>query len=111
MKKFDQVNPVIGKLAAQVKASKLTEAEINQKLLDNFEADTIQARLDELKYGDDNDDDDHNKKGLGGTPGGTPKRRTPLDNDDDELQRRLDRLRGNIISPQNIPEQNAKIIQ
>ena len=111
MKKFDQVNPVIGKLAAQVKASKLTEAEINQKLLDNFEADTIQARLDKLKYGDDNDDDDHNKKGLGGTPGGTPKRRTPLDNDDDELQRRLDRLRGNIISPQNIPEQNAKIIQ
>ena len=29
MKKFDQVNPVIRKLAAQVKASKLTEKEIN----------------------------------------------------------------------------------
>ena len=41
MKKFDQVNPVIGKLAAQVKASKLTEQEVNQKLLDNFEADQI----------------------------------------------------------------------
>ena len=66
MKKFDQVNPVIGKLTAQVKASKLTEQEINQKLLDNFEADTIQARLDKLKYGSPDDDDDDNKKGLGG---------------------------------------------
>ena len=49
MKKFDQVNPVIEKLTAQVKASKLTEKEINEKLL----------RLDKLKYGDDDDD---NKK-------------------------------------------------
>ena len=67
MKKLDQVNPVIRKLAAQVKASKLTEQELNQKLLDNFEADTLQARLDKLKYGspDDNDDDDDNKKGRG----------------------------------------------
>ena len=36
MKKFDQVNPVIGKLAAQVRASQLTEKELNQKLLDKF---------------------------------------------------------------------------
>ena len=107
MKKFDQVNPVIGKLAAQVKASKLTKQEINQKLLDNFEADTIQARLDELKYGspDDGDDDDDNKNGPRGTPGGTP-----LD-DVDELQKRLDRLHGNDVSPHNTPEQKAKIIQ
>ena len=114
MKKFDQVNPVIGKLAAQVKASKLTEQELNQKLLDNFEADTLQAILDKLKYGspDDNDDDDDNKKGPGGTPGGTPKRGGPLDDvDDDELQRRLDHLRRNIVLPQNTPEQNSKIIQ
>ena len=67
MKKFDQVNPVIRKLAAKVKASKLTEQELNQKLLHNFEADTLQARLDKLKYGspEDNDDDDDNKKGRG----------------------------------------------
>ena len=51
MKKFNQVNPVTGKLAAQVKASKLTEQEVNQKLLDNFEADQLQARLDKLRYG------------------------------------------------------------
>ena len=113
MKKFDQVNPVVGKLAAQVKTSKLTEQEINQKLLDNFEADTIQAKLDKLKYGspDDDDDDDDNKKGPGGTPGRTPvPPKTPLD-DVDELQKRLDRLRGNNVSPHNTPEQNAKIIQ
>ena len=112
MKKIDQVNPVIGKLAAQVKASKLTEQELNKKLLDNFEADTLQARLDKLKYGspDDNDDDDDNKKGPGGTLGGTPKRGGPLD-DDDELQTSLDRLRGNVVLPQNTPEQNSKIIQ
>ena len=62
MKKFDQVNPVIGKLAAQVKASKLTEQEVNQKLLDNFEADQLQARLDKLRYGGPDDSDDGDNK-------------------------------------------------
>ena len=87
MKKFDQVNPVIGKLAAQVRASQLTEKEVNQKLLDNFEADQIQARLDRLRYGDQNDDDDDdNDNGPeGGSPGAS----------DEELLRRLRRLRGN----------------
>ena len=88
MKKSDQVNPVIGKLAAQVKASKLTEQEINQKLLDNFEADTIQAKLDKLKHGPA--DDNHDDKGPGGMPGGTPggTPNSPLD-DVDDLQRHL----------------------
>ena len=112
IKNFDQVNPVIGKLAAQVKATKLAEQELNKKLLDNFQADTLQARLDKLKCGspDNTDDDEDNKKGLGEMPGGTPKRRGPLD-DDDELQRRLDCLRGNIVLPQNTPEQKSKIIK
>ena len=81
----------------QVKASKLTEQEVNQKLLGNFEADQLQARLDKLRYGvpDDSDDDD-NKKGPGGTQGETPVKFSPLD-DDEELQRRLDRLRGNVV--------------
>ena len=89
MKKFDQVNPVIGKLAAQVRASKLTEKEVNQKLLDNFEADQIQARLDSLKYGDQNDDDDNDDNNDNGPEGGTPGA------SDEELLRRLRRLRGN----------------
>ena len=115
MKKFDQVNPVIGKLVVQVKASKLTEQEVNQELLNNFEADQLQARLDKLRYGgpDDSDDDD-NKKGPGGTPGGTPVKVSPLD-DNEELQRRLDRLRGNAVvkskqQQQNTPEQNSELI-
>ena len=101
MKKFDQVNPVIGKLAAQVRASKLTEQEVNQKLLDNFEADQLQARLDKLRYGgpDDSDDGDDNKKGPGGTPDGMPVKISPLD-DSEELQRSLDRLRGNVVVKQ-----------
>ena len=111
MKKFDQVNTVIGELATQVKASKLTEQEVNQKLLDNFEADQLQARLDKLRYGgpDDSDDQD-NKKG----PGGTPVKVSPLD-DDEELQQRLDRLRGNVIvkskqQQQNTPEENSELM-
>ena len=115
MKKFDQVNPVIGKLAAQVKASKLTEQEVNQKLLDNSESDQLQPRLDKLRYGgpDDSDDDD-NKKGPVGTPSGTPVKVSPLD-DNEELQRWLDRLRGNVIvklkqQQQNTPKRNSELI-
>ena len=74
MKKFDQINPVIGKLASQVKASKLTDFELTKKLLQKGEADELQLRLDELKYGVPNDDDDDSKKprdgdGSGGMPG------------------------------------------
>ena len=89
MKKFDQVNPVIGKLAAQVRASQLTEKELNQKLLDKFEADQIQARLDRLRYGDDNNDDDDNDGG--GPEGGTPGRHIT----EEDLAKKLARLRGN----------------
>ena len=67
MKKFDLVNPVIGKLATQVKASKLTDYELTKKLLMQGEIDQLQNRLYKLKYGkhdngggedsgDDNDD-------------------------------------------------------
>ena len=101
MKKIDLVNPVIAKLATQVKASKLTDYEL-KKFLKKGEVDEIQQRLDRLKYGankGDNNDDD--KPGPGGVNGGTPipaKKQTI-----DELTQRLDRLRGNIeeLSPYN----------
>ena len=51
MKKFDLVNPVIGKLATQVKASKLTDYELTKKLLMQDEIDQLQNRLDKLKNG------------------------------------------------------------
>ena len=92
MKKFDQVNPIIGKLAAQVRASKLTKKEFNQKILDKFEVDTIQARLDRLKQGRRRDDDDDNDDDS--TAGGSPG---VEDIDErEELERRLNKLRGNI---------------
>ena len=107
MKKFDRANPVTGKLAAQVKASKLTKQEVNQKLLDNFEADQIQVRLDKLKYeGLDDSDNGDNKKGPEGTPGGTLTKVQTID-DDEELQQRFDHLCGNVLvkpKQQNTPE-------
>ena len=65
MKNFDLVNPVIGKLASQVKASKLTDYELTKKILQKGEADDLQRRLDRLKYGVKKNDDDNDSK-----PGG-----------------------------------------
>ena len=48
MKKFDLVNPVICKLASQVKASNLTDYELTKKKLQKGEVDDLQWRL---KYG------------------------------------------------------------
>ena len=75
MKKFDLVNPVIGKLASQVKAGKLTDYELTKKILQKSEVDELQLRLDKLKYGvPKDDDDDDTKHGSGGSDssGGTP---------------------------------------
>ena len=60
---------------------------------------------------DDSDDED-NKKRPEGAPGGMPMKVTPLDNDE-ELQRRLDRLRGNVVvtPKQNTPEQDSELIE
>ena len=51
MKKFDLVNHVTGKLASQVKASKLTDYELTKKTLRKGEVDNLQQKLDRLKYG------------------------------------------------------------
>ena len=105
MKKFDLLNPIIGKLASQVKASKLTDYEITKIFLQKHEADEIQNSLDKLRYGTnkDNNDDDNNKPGPGG---GTPTQTI------DDLTKRLDKLRGNTddVSRYNTPEQNSRII-
>ena len=74
MKKFDLVNPAIGKLATQVKASKLTDYQLTKKILQQLEIDELQLRLDKLKYGVKKDDDDDSNigRGGGGSGGGTP---------------------------------------
>ena len=58
MKKFDLVDPVIGKLASQVRASNLTDYELTKTTLEQGEIDKLQLRLDALKYGINKDDDD-----------------------------------------------------
>ena len=71
MKKFDLVNPVIGKLAAQVRASKLTDYELTKKILEQGEIDKLQLRLDALKNGaNENDDDEGKGRELVGEVGG-----------------------------------------
>ena len=108
MKKFDLVNPIIGKLASQVKASKLTDYEITKIFLQKHEADEIQNILDKLRYGTNkgDNDDNNNKPGPGGGSGKTPIQTM------DDLTKRLDKLRGNTddVSPYNTPEQNSRII-
>ena len=69
MKKFDHVNPAIGKLATQVKASKLTDYQLTKKILQQGEIDELQLRLDKLKYGVKKDDDNDNNTGRGGGGG------------------------------------------
>ena len=44
LEKIDLVNPVIGKLASQVRASKLTDYELTKKLLEHGEIDKLQLR-------------------------------------------------------------------
>ena len=101
MKKFDLVNPVIGKLATQVKASKLTDYQLTKKRLEQGEVEKLKLRLDALKYGVNNNDNDNENKGSGGsgggggddgTPGpGPPPPRTPQQEMED-IVRRLDIL-------------------
>ena len=105
---------MIGKLASQVRSSKLTDYELTKKLLEQGETDKLQLRVDALKYGINKDDDDDGGGGGGegddGMPGPPPPW-SPLQEMDD-IVRTLDFLRGNTydVSPDNTPQQNSKII-
>ena len=102
MKKFDLVNPVIGKLATQIKASKLTDYQLTKNLLEQGKVEKLQLRLDTLKYVV-NKEDEENKgsEGSGGGRGddGTPDPGPPpTRNSQQEMEdiiRRLDILWGN----------------
>ena len=111
---------MIGKLATQVKASKLTDYQLIKRLLQQGEIDELQLRLDKLKYGVDKDDE---KKWSGGTRsgggggggGGTPGPFTPqtLQQEMEEIYRRLDALNRNTldVSPYNTRAQKLAIIE
>ena len=123
MKKFNLVNLVIGKLAMQVKASKLTDYQLTKTILQQGEIDELQQRLDKLKY-------DVKKMmtmmmiiiiiiiiegevAAGGRRPGPPDPPTTPQQEMDDIVRRLDYLRGNTldVSPDNTREQNPRIIE
>ena len=123
MKKFNLVNLVIGKLATQVKASKLTDYQLTKTILQQGEIDELQQRLDKLKY-------DVKKMmtmmmiiiiiiiiegevAAGGRRPGPPDPPTTPQQEMDDIVRRLDYLRGNTldVSPDNTREQNPRIIE
>ena len=122
MKKVDLVNPVTGKLAAQVRASKLTDYELTKNILEQGEIDKLQLRLDALKDGTNEDDDDEGKgsKVVGEVGGVTmmTKRQVQIfgkktpEQEIEEVTRRLNFLRGDTaeFSPNNTPELNLSII-
>ena len=74
VKKFDLQNPIIGKLATQVKVSKLTEDQLTKKILMQDQIANIENRLEELtkpiNINDNSDDDTSALGGNGGRGGG-----------------------------------------
>ena len=118
MKKFDLLNPLIGKLASQVQASKLTDYQLTKKLLQQREIDESQLRLDKLKYGIPKDDDERGSGGRGSGGGGGDGETSGLlpqmtvQEEMNDIVRRLNYLRGNTpdVSPDNTPLQNSRVV-
>ena len=77
VEKFHQQNPIIGKLATQINASKLSNEDLTKRQLFQGEISKIEDRLYNLKYGkidskkggddDDDDDDDDDRPPKGGS--------------------------------------------
>ena len=83
VKKFDMTNPIIGKLAAQIKANKLSNEDLTKKILMQGEVEKIKNRLAEIKkWGTRStrlDDDDNSGPGAGGGGGSDSSRVDHLD--------------------------------
>ena len=86
VKKFDLTNPIICKIASQVKASKLTEDQLTKRILMQDEIAKIENRLKQLKRPiniNNNSNDETGGPGGGsgrpgpGTPGSGPPPRYP----------------------------------
>ena len=75
VKKFDMTNPIIGKLAVQIKANKLSNEDLTKKIIMQGEVEKIQNRLSEIKKWITRstrlDDDDNSGPGAG--EGGQPR--------------------------------------
>ena len=70
VKKFDTQNSIIGKLATQIKASKLTEEQLTNNILMRDQIADIENRLPELKKRDNNDGKGSGGSGVSGGGGG-----------------------------------------
>ena len=83
VKKFDMTNPIIGKLAAQIKANKLSNEDLTKKILMQGEVEKIQNRLAEIKKWRTRstrlDDDDNSGPGASGGGGSDSGRVDHLD--------------------------------
>ena len=102
VKKFDMQNPIIGKIATNVKASKLTEDQLSRRILMQDQISDIANRLEKLKRPIRRDSDDGGGSGSGVGGGGdgdlspTPVRKyKPRPEKDfyDELMDRYNKLK------------------
>ena len=108
VKKVDLQNPVLGKIATQVKASKLTDEQLSKKILVRDDIAKIEHRLEELKRPinfNDSDDETCGPSGGGGDDGApaplppTPGRRSAESDAYGPLMRRLEELRHGRVLP------------
>ena len=102
---------MIGKLASQVRASKLTDYQLTNKLLEQGEIDKLQLRFDALNYGINKHDNKDGRTGSGrggrgdsGTQGLPPPK--TAEQEMDEITKRLSSFRENTpdVSPDNTRE-------
>ena len=108
VKKFDMTNPIIGKLAAQIKANKLSNEDLTKKIIMQREVEKIQNRLAEIKKWRTRstrlDDDDNSGPGASGSgrsdSGGDGP---PRPGEIEELNSRLNAIHSGCLTSSFIP--------
>ena len=114
VKKVYLQNPVLGKIATKVKASKLTDEQLTKKILMQDDIAKIKNRLEELKQPinfNDSDDETCGPSGWGGDDGAppplppTPGRRSAESHAYGPLMRRFEELRHGRVPPSREAQQ------
>ena len=108
VKKFDMTNPIIGKLAAQIKANKLSNEDLTKKILMQGEVEKIQNRLAEIKKWRTRstrlDDDDNSGPGAGkGGGSDSGEGGPPRPGEIEELNSRLSAIHSSRLTSSFIP--------
>ena len=114
LKSFDVTIPIIGKLAAQIKANKLSNEDLTKKIIMQGEVEKIQNRLAEIKKWKTRstklDDGDNSGPGAGGDRGsdgggGEPPRPGEIE----ELNSKLNAIRSGRLTSSFIPSTEREI--